>query len=407
MPFIYVLLLLIVSAAYPVQAADAARPEELGVLTRLEEKLRQHPEIAAYVSRAEALRHSSQGELGLPDPMVFISENQRPIGGAVDFNREQEQKSIGFKQIFPAFGARGARSERLGVESVKNRLLGDYAFAAMKAKMITALAKLEAIREQENLLDQQAALTGSERASLKGRIAANLAGVSQLSISQAESADIEIMRADLREEKHEFMAMLINMLGETPEIALPPIEPALWNGDAEQTWPVAIAGQDIKMAQKDVDLRQSEFNPNFEVQVNYGRWNNGDNAGSIMAGVSIPLWVASSQKPRLAGARAAVSAAKFDQANAGRQAIEKLHHLQVRIDASGKKIELLKHKESLLGASAGAQTREYEAGKADFSMPLKTRRDMLATRYQLAAERARRIALIADFNRYIIQGDTE
>ncbi len=310
---------------------------------------------------------------------------------------------IGFKQTIPAFGTRGAKSERIGVELRKNKLLGEYAFAAMKARMITAFANLERIKEQEKLLDQQAALFGSERTSLKGRIAANQAGVSQLSMSQADSTDIEIMRAELDEEKHEMMAMLQNMLGESPEVTLPPIEAVAWNGDAEKTYPVTIATADIDMARKDVDLRESEFNPNFELQANYGRMNGGDNAGTIMVGLSIPLWASESQKPRLAGAKASVRAAQSDQETIERQTIEKLNHLKAQVDASGKKIELLKRKESLLGASRSAQVREYEAGKADFAMPLKTRRDMLSVRYQLAAEQAKHTALVADFNRYIVQ----
>jgi hypothetical protein len=394
------LALVITGMALPAQAE-----EELGTLMRLEEKLRQHPEIAGYVNRAESSNHYARGELGLPDPMLFIQEQDYPIGSSM--SRDQEQKMIGFKQTIPAFGTRGAKSERMGVESRKNKLLGDYAFAAMKAKMITALAKLEAIREQEKLLDQQAALFGSERTSLKGRIAANQAGISQLTMSQADSTEVELMRAELEEEKHEIEAMLINMLGETfnsiwPEVTLPLIEMAAWKDDTEKTYPVVIAAADIDMARKDVDLRESEFSPNFEVQANYGRMNGGDNAGTIMVGLSIPLWASESQKPRLEGAKASVRAAESDQENIKRQTIEKLNHLKAQVDASSRKIELLKRKESLLSTSSGAQTREYEAGKADFTMPLKTRRDTLSVRYQLAAERAKHTALVADFNRYIV-----
>lgn len=405
--FKYAIVALLVSTgmALPAQAADTGQPEELGTLTRLEEKLRQHPEIAAYANRAEASGHYAKGELGLPDPMLFIQEQDYPIGNSM--SRGEEQKMIGFKQTIPAFGTRGAKSGRIGVESRKNRLLADYAFAAMKAKMITALANLERIKEQEKLLDQQSALFGSERTSLKGRIAANQVGISQLSMSQADSTDIEIMRAELVEEKHEMMLMLTNMLDETPEVTLPPIEMAAWEQDAAKTYPVVIAAADIDMARKDVDLRESEFGPNFEVQANYGRMNGGDNAGTIMVGLSIPLWASESQKPRLEGAKASVRAAESDQESIKRQTIEKLNHLKAQVEASAKKLELLKRKESLLSASSGAQVREYEAGKADFAMPLKTRRDMLSVRYQLAGERAKHTAFVADFNRYFIEGESK
>ncbi len=398
------------SIAVPAQAAEKAKspaPEaheqneaNFGLLL---EKLKQHPEIQAYVSRAESSRYNATGELGLPDPMLFIQEQDYPIGTSM--SRDQEQKMIGFKQVIPAFGTRGAKSDRLGVESRKNKLLGDYAYAAMKSQLITALVNLARIEEQEKLLTQQASLFGSERTSLKGRIAANQASQSQLAMSEADSTDVGLMHADLDEEKHEIMAMLANMIGETPDVPLPAINKVAWDQDVEKTYPVQVAAQDVEMARKDVDLRESEFNPNFEVQASYGRMNGGDNAGTIMVGMSIPLWAAQNQQPKLSGAKSGVRAAEADQENIKRQTLQKLTHLEAQIDASERKIKLLKHKESLLNASSGAQTREYEAGKSDLSMPLKTRRDMVSVRYQLAVERAKRTALIADFNHYFIEGE--
>jgi outer membrane protein, heavy metal efflux system len=390
-------MLVCISTTLPAYAEDNT------AFTKLVEKLRQHPEIQAYVQKAESARHYAKGELGLPDPMLFIQEQDYPIGTSM--SRDQEEKMIGFRQVIPAFGSRGAKSKRIDVESRKNKLLADYAFAAMKAKMITALANLERIKKQEKLLDEQVALFSSERASLKGRIAANQIGVSQLSMNQVDSTDIEIMRAELMEEKHEMMAMLTNMLGETPEVSLPQIRVAAWDRDIGKTYPVMVAKADIDIARQDVNLRRSEFNPSFEVQTSYGRMNGGDKAGSIMVGLSVPLWAAQSQRPKLDGAKSAMHAAEVDQDTIKRQTIEMLDHLQAQIDTSTKKLELLKRKASLLRVSSSAQTREYEAGKADFSIPLKTRRDMISVEYQLAEERAKHTALVADFNRYIIQGD--
>ncbi len=394
----------------PAQAAEKAKPpvseaqekneDRFGFLL---EQLKQHPEIQAYVSRAESSGYNATGELGLPDPMLFIQEQDYPIGTSM--SRGEEQKMIGFKQVIPAFGTRGAKSDRLGVESHKNKLLGDYAYAAMKSQLITALANLARIDEQDKLLAQQAALFGSERTSLKGRIAANQASQSQLAMSEADSTDVGLMRADLDEEKHEIIAMLVNMVGRTPDVPLPAINKVTWDQNVEKTYPVQVAAQDVEMARKDVDLRESEFNPNFEVQASYGRMNGGDNAGTIMVGMSIPLWATQNQQPKLSGAKSGVRAAESDLENIKRQTLQKLTHLEAQIDVSDRKIELLKHKVSLLNTSRGAQTREYEAGKNDLSMPLKTRRDMVSVRYQLAAEQAKRTALIADFNHYFIAGE--
>jgi outer membrane protein TolC len=130
--------------------------------------------------------------------------------------------------------------------------------------------------------------------------------------------------------------------------------------------------------------------------------NDGSDGGSIMLGLSIPLWASENQKPKLQGAKASLSAAELDRDAVKRQIIEKLDHLKAQIDTSTRKIELFEKKESLLKAAADAASREYEAGKGDFAMILKTRREAFSVRAQAATERAKHTALVADFNRYII-----
>ena len=96
------------SIAAPAHAAEKAKPSasetqgqneaRFGLLL---EKLKQHPEIQVYVSRAESSQYNATGELGLPDPMLFVQEQDYPIGSSM--SRDQEQKMIGFKQVIPAF----------------------------------------------------------------------------------------------------------------------------------------------------------------------------------------------------------------------------------------------------------------------------------------------------------------
>jgi outer membrane protein TolC len=402
-------LLVLTSATLPARAEEIAhamqdnQPQEIGGFARLLEKLKQHPEIASMQAKAESSEHYAKGELGLPDPMLNVQVQNYPIGSSnsTDF----EEKMIGFKQEIPAFGTRGAKSEKVQAEAHKSKLAADYAFATMKAKLVAVLATWQRIKKEEKLLGEQASLFTSERTSIKGRIAANQAGVSQLSMSQADSTELQIMRAELEEEKHDVMAMLTNMVGETPDVELPPVVMAAWDHDADKTYPVKIAAEDITMAHKEVDASVAEFGPHFSVEADYGRFNNNSNASTIMVGVSIPLWASESQRPKLNGAKAALHSSELDQDTVRRDVIEKLDHLHAQIDTSAQKIELLKTKNTNLEASAKALTREYEAGKADLAMYLKTRRDALSARIALAQERAKRIALIADFNHYIV-GDS-
>lgn len=401
--FKYLMIVLVLTgAALPARAEE---PQEIGTLTRLEEKLRQHPEIAAYASRVEASGSFAKGEMGLPDPMLFIEQEDYRFRS--DMGRGGGDKMIGFSQQIPRYSLREARSDRLRVESHKNRLLQDYAFAAMKAKMIASFANLQKVKELHSIALEQEKLLKTQRQSLKGSVAANRAGLSTVPMTDAEIQEIDIMLSELEEERHGIVAMLTNMLGEAPDVTLPPVEIAAWNRDPAKTYPVIIAASDIDMAKKDVDIREAEYGPNFEIRASGGRMNDGSDGGSIMLGLSIPLWASENQKPKLQGAKASLSAAEFDRDAIKREVAQKLTHLKAQIDTSIKKIELFEKKESLLKAAANAASREYEAGKGDFAIILKTRREAFSVRAQAATERAKHTALIADFNRYIIQGDSK
>lgn len=400
---IIVALLVATGMAFQVQANDSV-VQQSEPFTQLLEKLRQHPEVAAYASKADATEHYAKGELGLPDPMLNVQEKDFPIGSSM--SQDFEEKMIGFKQEIPAFGTRSAKAEGRQAEAHKTRLMGDFAFATMKAKLIMVLANAERIRAQEKILDEQSRIFASERASIKGHIAANQASVSQYSMSQADSTEIDLMRAELSEQKHETHAMLANMVGEVSDIAPPQVTLATWDRDSDKTYPARIAAEDIAVAHKEVAMREAEFGPSFEVSVDYGRMNNRDNAGTIMVGVSIPLWSSESQKPKLAGAKASVTSAQLEQQSAKRDITQKLDHLRAQIETSGRKITLLASKEKQLAQGARAITREYESGKADVPMALKAKRDALSTRFALVAEKAKHTGLIAEFNSYIV-GDAQ
>ena len=85
--------------------------------------------------------------------------------------------------------------------------------------------------------------------------------------------------------------------------------------------------------------------------------------------------------------------------------IEKLDHLKAQIETSAKKIKLLHGKQHALSQAASAMVREYEAGKSDLPSVLKAKRDALGVRASIAAEQAKRLTLIADFNHYFIEGE--
>lgn len=404
MPFLLIVLLL-AGTASPAWAEGKPKYLETGEFDTLVERLRDHPDILAYVEKAQSQRLYGDGERGLPDPMLMLGAQDYAIGRSMSL--DQQQTMVGFRQEIPPPSVRAAKAARGHAESQKTRLMADYAFATMKARLITALAELQRIKEQQKIYDQQEALLSSERRSLAGRVGANDAGLGDLSMQQASRIEVALNMSDLKEQRHEIEAVLINLLGETANVSPPKIEPASWDGDAGNAYPVKIAGQDVAMARQEIKQRKSEFSPSLLVQANYARMYGGDNAGTIILGVSIPLWAADSQEPKLNGAKAGFRAAEAELDGVERQTVERLSHLRVQIETSTKRLGLLKQKENSLSRAAGALLREYEAGKAELPSILNVRREALGVRALWAAERAKRTSLVADFNRYIIERDSQ
>ncbi|MFH1157639.1 MAG: TolC family protein [Pseudomonadota bacterium] len=395
--FVFIMFLMAFApAAFP---AEGQQPSFDALLQRL----RQHPEIQAYVNSSQSSQYYAEGELGLPDPMLTFEQRDYRFRSGMGLGSGDQM--LGFKQEIPRPAILRARSEKMQAESRKTGLTADYAFAAMKARLITALASRRSFKEQEKLLEEQEKLFRSERSSIEGRIAANQAGTSRLYMSKADNAELRIIRAELAEQERESENMLMNMVGEVPDIVLPPVKMIAWDNAAEKTYPVKIAAEDVAMAQKEVAAKKAEFGPNFEVSANVGRMDNGDQAGTFMVGVSVPLWSARSQKPRLEGANASLQSSRLEMDSVKRGVVERLGTLKAQIGISDRKIELLKTRNTHLESGAKALIGEYGAGKADFGMYLKARRDALSVRLSLAQERARNIAMIADFNRYFIEGE--
>jgi outer membrane protein TolC len=386
------------SARAATETAFDARAFE-GALARL----KAHPEVAAGNARAEALSDAAEGTLGLPDPMLFIAEQDLPLGAST--SQDFEQKMLGVRQQMPAFGTRSAKSARAVFESRKTRLAARYAFARLKARLITTLAGLHNLKQQDRLLAAQLALTATERQSLTGRIAANRGRMSDLAAIDAETARIELARAELEERRHELQEVLRSLLGDAPELVPPPLAPLAGSADPEHTYPVLLAADEVAMAAADVDLRAAEFAPAFEMQASAGRMRNGDNSASFMVGVSIPLWAADSQAPNLRAAEGQRDAAELERDQQRREVSATLAHLRLQITSSEKKSQLWTTKIISLTRGRDAVSREYAAGKAELADTLKAARDILDARMALIEEAARHTALIADYNRYFVTGD--
>ncbi len=365
------------------------------------EKLKQHPQIQQYAAQVEQYEELSRGEMGLPDPMVFFEQQDYRLRS--DMGRGGGDRMLGFSQQIPRWSVREASAGRMIAESRKTLLLKDYAYSTMKARLIATLANLQKVNDQSRVLEEQEKLLKTQKRSLESRVAANRSEVSAISMTEAELAEIKIMLAELEEEKHGIKEMLINLLGEVPDVEMPKVQMQAWKREPENTYMVAIADADVAIATKDKTIREAEFGPNFEIRASAGRMGDGSEGGSLMLGMSIPIWAAENQEPKLRAAKAGISAAELGSDVAKRDVIEMLSHKTKQITTSEEKIKLLNRKETLLKETSDAALREYEAGKTSFSDVLNIRKDMFSIQSQAIAEQANHIALIADFNRFIMK----
>lgn len=387
--------------------SPAAALAKAGTLEDYTRRLAAHPQIAQILEQSTRFKELSEGEMGLPDPQLIIGLDNMPVNNPAFDRFPPTSKVFGFRQRIPAYSLRKARSERQETLSARQQLVAGYTLQRLRAILTHQLTELDKVRTLEDLAGRQLALYRSMEDDLRGRLEAGWPVYGRFSEIDVERTEVEQGLNDLKAERVAVEEALIHLVNEIPAVPLPVVPEIPWHRDGDVLYPVRIAAEDMRVADKDVAAAAAAFGPNYGFQAVYkqresGSHFAGDDWFSVQATVSIPLWYESSQKPGLRAAEAGRRSAGYAYADTRREWIRRMASLEAARDIALDNIRLLQERKSALREVVAAAERSYESGNAPLETVLDARIDELAIASQLARQRSRHIQLSARFNSHIM-----
>lgn len=389
-----------------------AAPAGAETLEGYAQRLAEHPQVAQILEQSTRFKELSDGEMGLPDPQVIIGAENVPINNP-EFDRFlPTSKVLGIRQQIPSYALRKARSEKQEKLSQRQRLMADYTLKRLESILVSQIAELNRVETLEELARQQLELYLAMEEDMQGQLEAGHPVYGRFSEIDVERAEVEKRLNDLKAERVAFEQELVRLVGEVPSLPLPSILEVPWNHDGKMLYPVRIAAEDMQVADKEVDMADAAAGPNYGVQALYkqresGRGFTGDDWLSVQATVSIPLWFASNQEPKLRAAQAGARSAKYAYEDTWRAWVARMTSLKAERDIALANIALLQKEQAALKEKAESAERSYESGNASLEAVLDTQIDELTLAAQLVEQQNRHIRLSAQFNSHIMGGRHE
>lgn len=375
-------------------------------------RLDEHPSVAALREQARSSEDLARAARGLPDPMLSFSVNNVPITDPAFDRFLPSNKSVGIEQRIPNAGVRRAHSARELTRSRQFDLKASYQVSRLRAELAGVLADIARVDRQRDHARSQRRLYDEMERILRGELEAGRPVYFRLSEIDVERADVDRRLNDLRNERAAAEATLIQLVGEASAVPPPDVALQRWNGDPQTLYPVRIAEADISMAQAGVREGKAEYGPDIGLRLQYQQREEGVSDGGMpFAGddwfsagvsVSVPLWAAQNQAPRLRAARARESAARASLHDALRQARERLTALYSDHDSARSNIQTLGAKEQSLRELIASATRTYEAGQGTYIQILDGEIGRLTLRSRIEDERARLLKTAAKANSYLV-----
>lgn len=371
------------------------------------QRLAKHPQVLRILEQGTKFKELADGEMGLPDPMLTLGVDNLPIDDPAFDRFLPTSKLFGFAQKIPSYSLRKAKSEKQKQLSAKHELIAKYTMQRLEAMLVSMLAKLEKVISQEQYAQQQIEYYKALEEYFKGKLESGSRVYWRFSEVDVERSLVESRLNDLQAERDDIEAELIRLVDEVPDGVLPDAADATWNGTDYAVYPIVIAKEDVTIASKNVDVANAAFGPNYGINALYKQRETGDKFSgddwfSVKATISIPLWSAWNQKPKLRAAEAGRRGAENAYADNIRLWIRKLNALVSKRDAALRNIVVFVQKDKALDEMVAAAKRNYEAGETDLDTVLDAQINQLTIKSQLSGQRAKHLTLLAEFNSHII-----
>lgn len=373
------------------------------------QKLAEHPQAMSILSESEATRAQAKGELGLPDPTLMIGVDNVPISDPAFDRFLPTSKVIGFSQAIPNPVLLGAKSRKLNEVSAKQKLLADYTTERLRYMFISKLAEYENVKTQEDIIHHQLSHYKELENAFKGQLESGRSVYQRFSEIDVERAEAERKLNNLQAQKETIRAEFFRLVDEVPEMKVPEVQNVVWDDNPNTLYPVLVAAKDVDISRKDIKVADAAFLPNFGINAVYKQREDGQNRSfsgddwfSIQAKISIPLWAAKNQVPKLQAAKARERSAIFSYDDIAGQWVKQMTALKSSSDAAAKNIKVLQDKDHSMNQKIKSVQRNYEAGTADLDSVLLAKIDRANIQVQLADARQEYISRKAEYNSNIV-----
>jgi outer membrane protein, heavy metal efflux system len=371
-------------------------------------RLNKHPQVDLILAESEVLKMESEGELGLPDPVLMAGSTNMPISDS-GLDRFKPMSNVyGVFQAIPNPATRKAKSEKLDQSSKKQKLIASFTKERLKFILIAKMAEYQNLKTQVKILNQQLEYYKMLDITFKGQIESGRSVYKRFSEVDVERASAERKLNNINAGIIAIKADFISLIGEVPEIKIPKLINKQWNQDPNILYPVMISAQNILISKKGVKVAETAFYPNFAVNSFYKKSDDNVNEGlTIQAHMSVPLWASKNQEPKRRAAEAEESSAKFAHNDSKRTWTQTIIALQSMRDSSASNIIVLQEQDKAMKAKIDALQRNYEAGSEELDNILLAKVDRLNTQSQLSQVEAMHIIKTADCNSIISKNEQE
>ncbi len=390
---------------------------KLSYATSFEEyihKLSEHPQALSVLSESIATRAQAKGELGLPNPTLTIGIDNVPVSDPAFDRFLPTSKVIGLSQAIPNPVLLRAKSSKLDDLSDKQKLLADYTIDRLRYMFISKLAEYKNIKKQESLIHHQLSHYKELENAFKGQLESGRSVYQRFSEIDVERAEAERKLNNLKAKKEAIRAEFFRLVDEVPELELPEMKATNWDKNSNSLYPVLIAAKDVDISRKGVKVADAAFLPDFGISATYKQREDGRNGSfsgddwfSVQAQVSIPLWAAKNQVPKLQAAKAREQSAVYSYDDISGQWVREMKALKSAIDASTKNIKVLQDKDYAMSKKIKAVQRNYESGRTDLDSVLLAKIDRANIQMQLSDTKKEYVSRVAEYNSNIIQSNKE
>ncbi len=372
------------------------------------QRLKEHPQVSSILAKSDSLKELSASEMGLPDPKLILGVDNLPVNNPRFDQFLPSSKVFGFNQQIPGYGLRKAKSNAKASMSARQKLMAGYTLKRLEAIFIGQLAVYEKVNKQIDYAGQQLKHYKALEDYFKGQLESGGSVYWRFSEIDVERSIVEQKLNDLRAEKDGVEAKLISLVGEVPDVKVPSIPLINWENNPISVYAVSIAEEDLKIAEKGVEIADSAFWPNYGVNALYKKREQGasfagDDWFSVQATVSVPIWASWNQKPKLRAAKAKKHSAVMSYDDTRRIWVSQLTKLSSDRDATLANIRVFTERDKAIGEMVKAAMRNYEAGNSSLESVLDAQINQLTIKSQLARQRSRHMKLSAEFNSHIIE----